>query len=85
MGRFSAAHRPGETMLTNIQQYALLKGLDEELHLAEPPLQRMEGALHLPVALIVLGASQKGKLGPLALPLFALLLLQEGSVIAMLV
>jgi NhaA family Na+:H+ antiporter len=54
MGRFSAAHRPGETMLTNIQQYALLKGLDEELHLAEPPLQRMEGALHLPVALIVI-------------------------------
>jgi NhaA family Na+:H+ antiporter len=54
MGRFSAVHRPGETMLTNIQQYAVLKGLDEELHLAEPPLQRMEGALHLPVALIVI-------------------------------
>ena len=54
MGRFSAVNRPGETMLTNIQQYAVLKGLDEELHLAEPPLQRMEGALHLPVALIVI-------------------------------
>jgi NhaA family Na+:H+ antiporter len=54
MGRFSAANRPGETMLTNIEQYAVLKGLDEELHLAEPPLQRMEGALHLPVALIVI-------------------------------
>ena len=54
MGRFSATHRPGETMLTNIQQYSVLKGLDEELHLAEPPLQRMEGTLHLPVALIVI-------------------------------
>jgi len=54
MGRFSAVNRPGETMLTNIQQYAVLKGLDEELHLAEPPLQRMEGTLHLPVALIVI-------------------------------
>jgi NhaA family Na+:H+ antiporter len=41
-------------MLTNIQQYTVLKGLDEELHLAEPPLQRMEGTLHLPVALIVI-------------------------------
>ena len=54
MGRFSATHRPGETMLTNIQQYSVLKGLDQELHLAEPPLQRMEGTLHLPVALIVI-------------------------------
>ncbi len=54
MGRFSAVNRPGETMLTNIQQYAVLKGLDEELHLAESPLQRMEGTLHLPVALIVI-------------------------------
>ncbi len=54
MDKFSAADRPGETMLTNMQQYSALKGLDEELHLAEPPLQRMEGALHLPVALIVI-------------------------------
>ena len=54
MGRFSATNRPGETMLTNVQQYTVLKGLDEELHLAEPPLQRMEGTLHLPVALIVI-------------------------------
>jgi len=54
MGKFSAANRPGETMLTNMQQYSVLKGLDEELHLAEPPLQRMEGTLHLPVALIVI-------------------------------
>jgi NhaA family Na+:H+ antiporter len=41
-------------MLTNVQQYTVLRGLDEELHLAEPPLQRMEGTLHLPVALIVI-------------------------------
>ena len=54
MGKFSAANRPGETMLTNMQQYSVLKGLDEELNLAEPPLQRMEGTLHLPVALIVI-------------------------------
>jgi len=54
MGKFSATNRPGETMLTNIQQYTVLRGLDEELHLAEPPLQRMEGTLHLPVALIVI-------------------------------
>jgi len=42
-------------------------------------------AMAFPVALIVLGASQKGRLGPLGLPLLALLLLQEGSVIAMIV
>jgi hypothetical protein len=54
MGKFSATNRPGETMLINVQQYTVLRGLDEELHLAEPPLQRMEGTLHLPVALIVI-------------------------------
>ena len=42
-------------------------------------------ATAFPVALIVLGASQKGRLGPLGIPLLALLLVQEGSVIAMIV
>lgn len=37
-----------------------------------------------PVALIVLGAAQRGRLGPLRLPLVALGLILEGSLIALL-
>ncbi len=40
-------------------------------------------ATAFPVALIAIGASKQGQLGPLRLPLFALLTLQEGCVVAM--
>jgi NhaA family Na+:H+ antiporter len=80
MGKFSAANRPGETMLTNMQQYSVLKGLDEELHLAEPPLQRMEGTLHLPVALIVIPLFALANAAiPLDLEHFSTTLLQSVS------
>ncbi len=40
-------------------------------------------ATAFPVALIAIGASKQGQLGPLRLPLSALLILQEGCVVAM--
>jgi NhaA family Na+:H+ antiporter len=52
--RFEASHRPKVSILTNIEQYSLLQALDDELHLTEAPLQRMERSLHLPVALVVI-------------------------------
>ena len=42
-------------------------------------------AVAFPVALIALGAQQRGRLGPLGWPLLALVLILEGCVIAMLV
>jgi NhaA family Na+:H+ antiporter len=54
MDRFEASHRPKESILSNIEQYSLLQALDDELHLTEAPLQRMERLLHLPVALLVI-------------------------------
>ncbi len=52
--RFEACSRPRESILTNIEQHTVLRGLNQEIDLAEAPLQRMEDALHLPVALCVI-------------------------------
>ncbi len=41
-------------------------------------------AIAFPVALIAVGASKEGSLGPLSMPLFGLFVLLEGCVIAML-
>jgi len=43
-----------ECILSNVEQYSVLKAIDREGHLAEPPLQKMLDVLHLPVALIVI-------------------------------
>ncbi|HPR51319.1 MAG TPA: Na+/H+ antiporter NhaA [Deltaproteobacteria bacterium] len=43
-----------ECILSNVEQYSVLKAIDREGHLAEPPLQKMLDFLHLPVALIVI-------------------------------
>jgi NhaA family Na+:H+ antiporter len=43
-----------ECILSNVEQYSVLKAIDREGHLAEPPLQKMLDYLHLPVALIVI-------------------------------
>ncbi len=52
--RFEKSYRPNESILTNIEQYSVLRGLNQEIKFAAPPLQRMEDALHLPVALVVI-------------------------------
>lgn len=54
MDRFEATHRPKESILSNMEQQSLLQALDDELHLTEAPLQRMQHSLHLPVALVVI-------------------------------
>jgi hypothetical protein len=48
------------------------------------PLAFAVGAVAFPVALIAVGAARGGRLGPLVVPLLALLLLLEGSVLGML-
>lgn len=52
--RFETSSRPSQSILTNIEQNSALRGLNQEIGFAEAPLQRMEDALHLPVALVVI-------------------------------
>ncbi len=52
--KFDEAAQAQECILTNMEQQTVLKAIDCEGHLAEPPLQRMLDYLHLPVALIVI-------------------------------
>jgi len=52
--RFDETTCEQECILSNVEQYSVLKAIDREGHLAEPPLQKMLDYLHLPVALIVI-------------------------------
>jgi NhaA family Na+:H+ antiporter len=56
MKRYRETSRQDGEILTNTEQYAILQAVDDNLHLAEAPLQRMERAVHLPVALLVIPA-----------------------------
>ena len=51
---FDDACRAQECLLSNLEQQSVLRSIDLEHHLAEPPLQRMLDSFHLPVALIVI-------------------------------
>ncbi len=50
----SDADREEQSILHNLEQQTVLRSIDSECRLAEPPLQRMLDSLHLPVALIVI-------------------------------
>jgi len=52
--RFQASHQPEEDILSNIAQHSVLKALRQEIRFAGAPLQRMEDALHLPVAFVII-------------------------------
>jgi NhaA family Na+:H+ antiporter len=54
--RYEDTIRPEKTVLTNIEQHSVLRALDDNLHNAEAPLQRMEDNLHLWVALVIIPA-----------------------------
>jgi NhaA family Na+:H+ antiporter len=52
--RFDQCHRPGENIMTNQEQRALLQTLENVTVKVQTPLQRLEHVFHLPVALLVL-------------------------------
>ncbi len=51
---FVQCTRSEQCLLRNVEQHAVLRTVDYELGLAQPPLQRMLDAFHLPVALLVI-------------------------------
>ena len=53
MDRFEASHKPGQSILRNHDQYSILQTLENGVHLVETPLQRLEHALHGPVAYLI--------------------------------
>ncbi len=44
----------GPTVMANTAQHSILQTLENGVHLVESPLQRLEHALHLPVALLII-------------------------------
>ncbi|WP_455204064.1 Na+/H+ antiporter NhaA [Kaarinaea lacus] len=54
MGKFDKAHRPGESIMNNQEQRAVLQTLENVTHMVQTPLQRLEHGFHLPVALLVI-------------------------------
>ncbi|MFA5083489.1 MAG: Na+/H+ antiporter NhaA [Hydrogenophilaceae bacterium] len=54
MKRFDASHRPGESILTNDDLRATVQTLENGIHKVEAPLQRLEHAMHMPVAFLII-------------------------------
>jgi NhaA family Na+:H+ antiporter len=54
MRRFDASHRPGENIMTNDQLRSITHTLEQGVVNVETPLQRLEHALHMPVAYLVI-------------------------------
>ena len=54
MNRFDGAHKPGESIMRNEEQRALLQTLENCVHQVETPLQRLEHNMHIPVALLII-------------------------------
>lgn len=53
MQRFDAGHRPGESILTNDDLRATVQTLEDGTRLVQAPLQRLEHAMHMPVAFLI--------------------------------
>lgn len=54
MAHFDASHQPGKSIMTNDTLRAVVQTLENSVHKVETPLQRLEHALHLPVAFLVI-------------------------------
>jgi NhaA family Na+:H+ antiporter len=54
MNRFDSEHKPGESIMRNEKQRALLQTLSNCVNLVETPLQRLEHNMHFPVALLII-------------------------------
>ena len=54
IARFDNSHRPGESIMKNQEQRAIVQTLENGVHMVETPLQRLEHGMHLPVAFLVI-------------------------------
>ncbi|NTV94491.1 MAG: Na+/H+ antiporter NhaA [Thiobacillus sp.] len=54
MLRFDASHRPGESIMTNDDLRATVQTLEDGTRLVQAPLQRLEHAMHMPVAYLII-------------------------------
>ncbi|NOY70958.1 MAG: Na+/H+ antiporter NhaA [Gammaproteobacteria bacterium] len=52
--RFDASYRPGESIMNNQEQRAIVQTLENGVHQVGTPLQRLEHNMHMPVAFIVI-------------------------------
>jgi NhaA family Na+:H+ antiporter len=53
MSRFDRTTRPGEDIMVNDRARSILQTLENGVHSVQTPLQRLEHAMHLPVAFLV--------------------------------
>ncbi len=54
IARFDKSYRPGESIMKNQEQRAIVQTLENGVQLVETPLQRLEHSMHMPVAFLVI-------------------------------
>ncbi len=54
IARFDRSYRPGESIMKNDEQKAIVQTLEDGVHAVETPLQRLEHSMHMPVAFLVI-------------------------------
>jgi len=54
MHKFDNSYRPGESIMRNDEQRAILQTLENGVHLVETPLQRLEHSMHIWVAFLII-------------------------------
>ncbi len=54
LDKFDKSHRPGESILKNVEQRSLLQTFENGIHMAEARLQRLEHSMHTPVAFLII-------------------------------
>jgi NhaA family Na+:H+ antiporter len=54
IARFDRSHRPGMSIMNNVEQRAIVQTLENGVKLVETPLQRLEHSMHMPVAFLVI-------------------------------
>lgn len=54
LDRFDASHQPGVAILANAEQGSIVQTLDNAVYAVSTPLQRLEHAFQIPVALLVI-------------------------------
>jgi NhaA family Na+:H+ antiporter len=52
--RFNNSYRPGESIMNNEEQRAIVQTLENSVQRVETPLQRLEHSMHMPVAFLVI-------------------------------
>lgn len=54
MDKFDATHKPGMSLMRNQEQLSVVHTLENGIYMVDPPLQRLEHKLHLPVAFLIM-------------------------------